>query len=68
MPPAVPFNHYRILATGIKQYAGHSPLFHALLFNPKGCFEHSNFLKVKTPFPQFVTFKCKLFLRCEGWE
>ena len=49
---------------GFSRSAGPPPLFHALLFNAKTRFEHSNLLKVNSPSRKFDTIKCKQSKRC----
>ena len=45
MPPTVPFNHYQPSQTNHRRL-DRPPLLHALLFRPKGRFEHSNLFKL----------------------
>ena len=46
MPPAVPFNHYGSSRNQQNRDARPILLFHANIFGPMACFEHSNFFKV----------------------
>ena len=52
MPPAVPFNHYGSSRNQQNRTARPILLFHANIFGPLACFEHSNFFKVMLLVPK----------------